>query len=60
MPKKTKDEKGHLKTIQYLLAGILLKKDVTLKQVAKIIACSDKTLTAMYPERKVRKKWQKK
>lgn len=54
MPKKPKDVGDHLKTIEYLLAGILLKKEVGLKQVAKVIGCSDKTLTAMYPEKKKR------
>ena len=52
MPKKTKSTEEHLQTVQYLLAGILLKKEVDIKKVAKIIGCSDKTLTALYPEKR--------
>lgn len=52
MPKKIKTQEEHLQTIEYLLAGLLLKKDVDVKKVAKIMRCSDKTLTALYPERK--------
>mgnify|MGYP001607648640 CR=1 FL=1 len=56
MPKKTKTTEEHLQTVEYLLAGLLLKKDVDIKKVAKIIGCSDKILTSMYPERKRGKK----
>jgi len=56
MPKKIKTTEEHLQTIEYLLAGLLLKKDVDIKKVAKIIECSDKTLTRMYPEKRVGKK----
>lgn len=52
MPKKVKTPEEHLQTIEYLLAGLLLKKEVDVKKVAKIIGCSDRTLTAMYPERR--------
>jgi len=52
MPEKNKGVEEHLRKIEYLLAGILLKKDSNLKQVAKIIKCSDKTLTKLFPERK--------
>lgn len=52
MPKKIKTQEDHLQAIEYLLAGLLLKKEVDLKKVAKIIGCSDKTLTALYPARK--------
>ncbi len=56
MPKKSKKIEEHLQTIEYLLAGILLKKDTDLRKVAKIIGCSDNTLTALYPEKKRGKK----
>lgn len=56
MPKKIKTTEEHLQTIEYLLAGLLLKKEVDVKKVAKIIGCSDKILTAMYPERRRGKK----
>jgi hypothetical protein len=52
MPKKVKTPEEHFQSIEYLLAGLLLKKEVDVKKVAKIIGCSDKTLTAMYPERR--------
>jgi len=52
MPKKSKKIEEHLQTIEYLLAGILLKKEVDIKKVAKIIGCSDKTLTTIYPQKK--------
>jgi len=52
MPKKTKSNEEHFQTIEYLLAGLLLKKEVDIKKVAKIIGCSDKTLTSMYPEKR--------
>lgn len=45
-----------LKKIQYLLAGILLKRNPNIKEVAKVISCSDKILTKIYPEKKRKKK----
>jgi len=54
MPKKNKTMEEHLQTIEYLLAGMLLKKDVDVKKVAKVIGCSDKTLSALYPEKRKR------
>ena len=55
MPRKTKTAEDRLQAIEYLLAGILLKKNTDIKKVAKIIGCSDKTLTKIYPERKKKK-----
>lgn len=52
MSRKIKTSDEHFQVIEYLLAGLLLKKEVGLKKVAKIIGCSDKTLTILYPERK--------
>ena len=54
----TKEDKQikELKKIQHLLAGILLKRNPNVKEVAKIIGCSDKTLTKLYPEKKRKKK----
>jgi len=51
MPKKIKDTKDHLQAIEYLLAGILLKRDVNVKDIAKIIGCSDNALTKLYPQK---------
>jgi hypothetical protein len=51
MPKKIKTTEDHLLAIEFLLAGLLLKKDVDVKKVAKIIGCSDKKLTSLYPEK---------
>jgi|GEM_PF-4495904 hypothetical protein len=52
MPKKTKTTEEHLQTIEYLLAGLLLKKEVDIKKIAKIIGCSDKILSDLYPEKR--------
>lgn len=52
MPKKIKDIEERLQTLEYLLAGILLGKKPNVKEVAKIIGCSDKVLTRLYPERR--------
>jgi DNA-binding Xre family transcriptional regulator len=59
MPKKAETAEDHLQTIEYLLAGILLKRDVDVKKVAKIIGCSDKTLSKMYPKKPKKRKSEK-
>lgn len=51
MPKKNKELEDHLMDIKYLLAGILLNRKPNLKEVAKIVGCSDKTLTKIYPDK---------
>ena len=56
MPIKNKTQEEHLQDIKYLLAGILLDKKPNIKEVAKVIGCSDKTLTKLYPERKGKSK----
>lgn len=55
MPKKNKEIEDHLEDIKYLLAGILLDRKPNLKEVARVIGCSDKKLTKLYPK-KVKKK----
>ena len=60
MPKKIKTQEEHLQIIEYLLAGVLLKRDTDVKKLGKIIGCSDKTLSKMYPEKKRRDKGAKK
>jgi len=60
MPKKIKDSEDRLKTIEYLLAGILLGKKPTMREVAKIMGCSDSVLSELYPEKKVKKSGRKK
>lgn len=52
MPKKVKTQEEHLQTIEYLLAGLLLKRDVDVNKLARIIGCSSKTLSEIYPEKK--------
>lgn len=52
MPKKLKTQKEHLQTIEYLLAGVLLKRETDVNKMARIIGCSSKTLSEMYPEKK--------
>ena len=55
MPKKIKDSEDRLKTIEFLLAGILLGKKPKVQEVARILGCHNSVLTKMYPERKVKK-----
>jgi len=52
MPKKIKTLEDHLQTIEFLLAGLLLKRDTDVNKVARIIGCSSKTLSKMFPEKK--------
>jgi len=52
IPKKTKKVEDHLEAIENLLAGIILKRTPTVKQLAKIMAVSDKELTRLYPRTK--------
>ena len=60
MPKKTKKVEEHLQSIEFLLAAILLKREADFKKVCKVIGCSDKTFTKMFPERKREKPTNKK
>jgi transcription initiation factor TFIIIB Brf1 subunit/transcription initiation factor TFIIB len=60
MPKKNKTSEDHLQIIEYLLAGLLLKKEPDIKKVAKILGCSDVTLTKLYPEHRKHNKKQTK
>jgi len=55
MPKKTKNMEDHLQSIEYLLAGIMLKREANIKNIAKIIGCSDTKLTELYPQKKKKK-----
>jgi DNA-binding Xre family transcriptional regulator len=52
MPKKTKTVEEHLQTIEYLFAGLILKKEIDIKKVAKIIGCSDNKLTKVLSGKK--------
>lgn len=56
MPKKIKTQEEHLQTIEYLLAGLLLKRDTDVNKLARVIGCSSRTLSKMYPEKKKRGK----
>ena len=51
MVKRNKEIEDHLEDIKFLLAGILLKRTPNIKQVAKIIGCSDKKLTSLFPQK---------
>ncbi len=52
MPKKIRTVEEHLGSIEMLLAALILKKDVNIKQVAKVIGVSDSKLTEMFPDKK--------
>jgi len=56
MPKRNKEAEDHLMDIKYMLAGILLDRKPNIKEVAKIVGCSDNALTALYPDRQKKKK----
>jgi len=55
IPKKTKKVEDHLEIIENLLAGIILERTPTVKQLAKIMEISDKELTRLYPRPKKNK-----
>ena len=55
MPKKIKTVEEHLQTIEYLLVGLLLKREVSVQQLCKVIGCASTVLTSMYPEKKLKK-----
>lgn len=59
MPKKIKDAEDRLKTIELLLAGILLKRQPNVKEVAKIVGCSDVLLSELYPDKTGKKNGKK-
>lgn len=46
----------HLRTIEIMLAGLLLGRKPKVKEVAKIMGVSDKTLSMLLPEGKAEKK----
>jgi len=52
MPKKTKTTEEHLQIIEYLLAGLLMKRETNVNKMARIIGCTSKTLSEMFPEKK--------
>ena len=56
MLEKNKKIEEQLQDIKYLLAGILLGRNPNVKEVARIIGCSDKTLTKIYPDKKRKSK----
>jgi hypothetical protein len=52
LPKKVRTAEEHLETIENLLVGILLKRQPTVRELAKIIGVSTDRITQMYPKRK--------
>jgi len=55
MMENSKGIEKELRAIKFLLAGMLLKRNPNIKEVAKVIGCSDNTLTALYPGNKSKK-----
>ncbi len=57
MGKKPKNVEDHLKTVQILLVGLLLKEEPKpdVKKLAKLIGMSDDVITDLYPQRKTKK-----
>jgi len=56
MPKKLKTVKDHLLSIEIMLAGIILKREVDVEHVAKIIGIRKDTLIKIIPEKKKKTK----
>lgn len=58
MPKKSKSTEEHLKTIELMLAGVLLNQESKpeLRKLAKLIGVSDDAITDLYPQRKGKKR----
>ena len=52
MQKKNKTVEDHLQIIEYLLAGLLLKRDTDVNKIARVIGCSSKTLSKIFPEKR--------
>lgn len=52
-------QEDHFRSIEILLAGILLNQNPTKKQVAQIVHIDDKELTKLFPERKSKKRARK-
>lgn len=57
MPKKTKTTEEHLKTIELLVAGLLMNQDKkpSVQQIARLIGVDESTITDLYPQRKPKK-----
>ena len=51
----TRKPEENLEIIKKLLAVLLLKNGLTVKQVAKISEMSDNTLTELYPKSKMKR-----
>ncbi len=58
MPKKSKTTDEHLKTIELLIAGLLLeqKNKPPLQKLARLIGVTESAITDLYPQRKTKKK----
>ncbi len=58
MPKRTKSTDDHLRSIEIMLAGVLLSQESKpeVKKLAKLIGVSDKTLSELFPQHESRTK----
>lgn len=57
MPKKTRTTEEHLKTIELLVAGLLMnqEKKPSVQEIARLIGVDESTITELYPQRKSKK-----
>jgi len=57
VPKKTKTTEEHLKTIELLVAGLLMnqEKKPSLHQIARLIGVDESVIVDLYPQRKSKK-----
>jgi hypothetical protein len=57
MPKKIKTTEEHLKTIELLIAGILMnqEKKPSVQQIARLIGVDKSVIADLYPQRKSKK-----
>jgi hypothetical protein len=58
VPKKTKSVEEHLKTVQILLAGLLLKEEPrpVVDKLEELIEVRKGTLAEIFPQRKTKKR----
>jgi hypothetical protein len=56
IPPKKKTVEEHLETIEMLLAGLLLKNEIPVKRISKVMGMRDTNITNVYPQNKEREK----
>jgi len=57
MPKKTKTTEERLKTIEFLIAGLLLNQEdkPSIHKIARLMGVNEREIRKLYPQRKAKK-----